>query len=109
VVLVLLVVLVAGVMSANRVVAWGTRRLGEQVLKALPVESSAAERERLRQSLECAVRMARENRASEHELGALMRACRAALVDHAVTPVEVEKIRLAADRCCGLPREEAIQ
>lgn len=105
-VLVLLVVLVAGLMSANRVLAWGAQRLGERVLQALPADLSAADRERLRLSLECAARAARESRAGERDLGTLLRACREALADRVVSPAEAEGILQAADRCCPQRSEE---
>lgn len=107
-VLVLLVVLVAGARSAHLLLAWGTHRLGERVVRALPAQIDAADRERLRQGLECATRAARERQASEPDLRALVRACQEALADRAVTLVEAERIRQAAQRCCGLPREEAM-
>jgi hypothetical protein len=101
----LLGVLVAGVMSVHLVMAWGAQRMGERVVRALPAQTAVTERERLRLGFECAARAIREKQASEADFGALMRACKEALTDGAVTPTEIEAIWLAAQRCCGLPRE----
>jgi hypothetical protein len=108
VVLVLLVVLVAGLMSANRVLSWGAQRLGEKVLRAMPEDVSPVDRERLRLSLECAAQAAREKRASERDLGTLLRICREALVDGSVSRAEAEGILQAADRCCPPQHEEVL-
>lgn len=107
-VLVLLVVLVAGLMSANRVLSWGAQRLGERVLQALAADASPADRERLRLSLECAAQAAREKRVSDRDLGTLLRVCREALADRTVSRAEAESILHAADRCCSRQPEEAI-
>ena len=108
VVLVLLVVLVAGLMSASRVLSWGAQRLSERVLQALAADAPAADRERLRWSLECATQAAREKRVSERDLGMLMRVCREALADRAVSRSEAEGIQQAAERCCPQQHEEVL-
>ncbi|HVN75072.1 MAG TPA: hypothetical protein VMT19_02060 [Thermoanaerobaculaceae bacterium] len=98
----LVVVLVAGVFSARRMLSWGLRRVTAGTLAALPADVPAARREELRRRLECVVRLAESGGVDERRLGELARACRDAARDHRVTPDELGRIEVLAGGLCAL-------
>ncbi len=98
---VLLLALVAGVLSARRVLSWGLRRITARVMTALPADLPAARREELRRRLDCVVAEAEAGRADERRLGELARACSEAAAAGRVSPQALDRIEMLAGALCA--------
>ncbi len=98
---VLILVLLAGVMSARRMLSWGLRKVTARVVAAVPPDVPAARREELRRRLDCVIRLAESDRVDERRLGELARACSDAARDGRVTPEELERIEVLAGGLCA--------
>jgi hypothetical protein len=100
VILLLVVALVAGVFSSQRILVWGLARLADRVVASLPEGFPQVAREGLQRRLDCVVRAARERRVGEQRLGELARECVDALADKSITADEEERIAALAGSIC---------
>ena len=98
----LVLVLVAGVFSARRMLSWGLRRVTASALAAVPPEVPTARRKELRRRLDCVVRLAERGGVDERRLGELARACSDAAKDRRVSPEELERLEVLAGGLCAL-------
>ena len=96
----LLLALIAGVLSARRVLSWGLRRITARVMTVLPADLPAARREELRRRLDCVVAEAEAGSADERRLGELARACSEASAAGRVSPQALDRIELLAGALC---------
>ena len=71
----LVLVLLAGVFSARRILTWGLRRVTASAVAAVPSDVPAARREELRRRLDCVVGQVERGGVDERRLGELARAC----------------------------------
>jgi hypothetical protein len=99
---VLVLVLIAGVFSARRILSWGLRRVTGAAVLAVPNDVPAARREELRRRLDCVVRLADQGRVDEQRLGELARACAEAAKQRSMSPDELGKIEVLAGGLCAL-------
>ena len=96
----LLLALIAGVLSARRVLSWGLRRITARVMTVLPADLPAARRAELRRRLDCVVAEAEAGSADERRLGELARACSEAAAAGRVSPQALDQIELLAGALC---------
>ena len=96
----LLLALIAGVLSARRVLSWGLRRITARVMTVLPADLPPARREELRRRLDCVVAEAEAGSADERRLGELARACSEAAAAGRVSPQALDRIELLAGALC---------
>ena len=102
VVAVLVLLLLAGMFSARRMLAWGLRKVTARAVAAIPSDVPAARRDELRRRLDCVVRLAESGRMDQRRLGELARACSDAARDGRVTSEEMERIEVLAGGLCAL-------
>ncbi len=102
VVAVLVLALLAGVMSARRMLSWGLRKVTARVEAAIPADVPQARRDELRRRLECVIRLADAGRVDGERLGELARACADAARDGRVTLDDMERIEVLAGGLCAL-------
>ncbi|MGD1149045.1 MAG: hypothetical protein ABR961_13970 [Thermoanaerobaculaceae bacterium] len=98
----LVLVLIAGMFSANRMLTWGLRRVTSSAVAAVPSDVPAARREELRRRLDCVVRLAEWGGVDERRLGELARACSRVARDRRMSPEELARIELLAGGLCVL-------
>ena len=101
VVVILFLVLVAGTLSARRMLTWGLHRMTNGVLAALLAELPSARREQVRLELDCVLKAAESGTADERRLGEFAKACSAALEDRAMNGEELARIESLALGFCG--------
>ncbi len=102
VVAVLVLVLIAGMFSAPKVLTWGLRRITTAAVLVVPRDVSAARRQELRRRLDCVVRLADQGRLDEERLGELARACADAAKRGGMSPDELGRIEVLAGGLCAL-------
>jgi len=98
--LVLIVLLLGGMFSQRRVVAWGIHRLASRVTSALPVGVDSEQRRLLERGLECVVRSVRSGHLKAEEVASLVRSCNQALADGKVGPDEARALTTEAAGLC---------
>jgi hypothetical protein len=98
----LVLVLLAGVFSARRILTWGLRRVTASAVAAVPSDVPAARREELRRRLDCVVGQVERGGVDERRLGELARACSRAARDRRVSPEELERMEVLAGGLCAL-------
>ena len=99
---VLVLILLAGVVSARRMLVWGLRNVTARAVAAVPADVPASRREELRRRLDCVVRLAESDRVDERRLGELARACSDAARDGRVSPEAMERLEVLAGGLCAL-------
>jgi len=99
---VLVLALLAGMVSAPKVMSWGLRKVTAAAMLAVPRDVPAARREELRRRLDCVVRLADSGRVDERRLGELARACADAARRGSMNAEELEKIEVLAGAACAL-------
>ncbi len=102
VVAVLVLVLLAGMLSARRMLSWGLRRVTAAAVAAVPPDVPRARRDELRRRLDCVVRLAGSDQVDERRLGELARACSDAARDGRMSTEELERIEVLAGGLCAL-------
>jgi len=102
VVAVLVLVLIAGMFSAQKVLTWGLRRVTTAAMLVVPRDVSVARRQELRRRLDCVVRLADQGRLDEGRLGELARACADVAKHGSMSPNELERIEVLAGGLCAL-------
>lgn len=101
VVVILFLVLVAGTLSARRMLTWGLHRMTNGVLAGLPAELPSARREQVRLELDCVFKAAESGTADERRLGEFAKACSAVLEDRKISAEELARIESLALGFCG--------
>ncbi len=98
----LVLVLVAGMLSASRMLTWGLRRVTASAVAAVPPDVTAERRVELRRRLDCVVRLVERGGVDERRLGELARACSRVARDRRMSREELERIELLAGGLCVL-------
>jgi hypothetical protein len=101
VVVILFLVLLAGMLSARRMLTWGLHRMTSAVLAGLPAELPGARREQVRLELDCVLKAAENGTADERRLGEFAKACSSALEDRKIGGEELARIESLAVALCG--------
>ena len=101
VVVILFLALLAGMLSARRMLTWGLHRITNAVLAGVPAELTGARREQVRLELDCVLKAAESGTADERRLGEFAKACSAALEDRKIGGEELARIESLAVALCG--------
>ncbi len=95
----LLVLLLGGMFSQRRVVAWGIHRLGDRVKSALPAGLDGDQRRLLDRGLDCVVSSLRSGHLKAEDVAGLVRSCNQALADD---KVGADEARVLTTEVAGL-------
>jgi hypothetical protein len=96
----LLALLLGGMFSQRRVVAWGVHRLANRVTSALPADLEAEQRRLLERGLECVVTSLRSGHLKADGVAGLVRSCNRALADGKVGADEARALTTEAAGLC---------
>ncbi len=96
----LLLALIGGAASRQKLLGFGLVRLEDRVTRSLADPSDSTARERLRLVFDCVIRAVANGRLSDEEVGVLGRACSTALAHGKVSATDQAEIaRVAAELC----------
>lgn len=79
---------------------WGLRTTRDRLVAALPRDATPIERQNLRRAFECVIQRAEAGDVDEEQLGALSRACAAAVEDRRLADDELREIDALLHRLC---------